>query len=261
MDTAIHSVPHRTGAGSERVRPVPSAPDPHRHARSTTSPKPGGRPRFSPAATDAGSSDCPLQVPTTRLHLVAVDVNGVARLKLQPRFELVDGQRVVRHDGPPTYDAPPTVEDLFRDAARNHELEHTHRDGTHWSPRTASATPIATAARRSPRRSSPTPVSERWRTRAHADALLPGDRRRSRDVRRVHRRRAGARASAGGVSPVSGRPPRPEGAQPATPGRATRPARREDARHRRVGRHASDGGAAGTVRGRACCLWKKPSRR
>ena len=32
-----------------------------------------------------------VQVPTTRLHLVAVDVNGVARLKLQPRFELTRG--------------------------------------------------------------------------------------------------------------------------------------------------------------------------
>ena len=32
-----------------------------------------------------------VQVPTTRLHLVAVDVNGVARLKLQPRFELDGG--------------------------------------------------------------------------------------------------------------------------------------------------------------------------
>ena len=64
-----------------------------------------------------------LQVPSSRLHLVGVDPDGVARLKLQPRFELTDSERVVRQDGPPIYDQPPTVEDLYRDAARNHELE------------------------------------------------------------------------------------------------------------------------------------------
>jgi hypothetical protein len=67
-----------------------------------------------------------VQVPVTRLHLVAVDLHGNARLKLQPRFERVDGQ-VVRRDGPPSYDAPPTIEDLFREAAKNHELEREFR--------------------------------------------------------------------------------------------------------------------------------------
>ena len=33
-------------------------------------------------------------------------------------------QRVVRIDAPPTYDTPPTVDDLFREAGRNHQLEH-----------------------------------------------------------------------------------------------------------------------------------------
>ena len=64
-----------------------------------------------------------LQVPSSRLHLVNVDPTGVARLKLQPRFELTESERVIRHEGPPTYDAPPTIDDLYRDAARNHELE------------------------------------------------------------------------------------------------------------------------------------------
>lgn len=64
-----------------------------------------------------------IQVPSARLHLIAVDPTGVARLKLQPRYELADSERVVRHDGPPIYDAPPTIDDLYRDAARNHELE------------------------------------------------------------------------------------------------------------------------------------------
>jgi len=64
-----------------------------------------------------------IQVPAARLHLVAVDPAGVARLKLQPRYELGESDRIVRHDAPPVYDAPPGVDDLYRDAARNHELE------------------------------------------------------------------------------------------------------------------------------------------
>ena len=45
-------------------------------------------------------------VPTNRFHLVSVDGDGVARLKLQPRHFLDDDQNVVRNDAPPTYDAP-----------------------------------------------------------------------------------------------------------------------------------------------------------
>lgn len=67
-----------------------------------------------------------VHVPTTRLHLVTVDVQGVARLKLRPRYQLTDDQRIVRHDTTPIYDAPPTIDDLFRDAARNHELERAY---------------------------------------------------------------------------------------------------------------------------------------
>src|SRR5262245_58866685 len=65
-----------------------------------------------------------VNVPTNRLHLVSVDADGVARLKLRPRYE-TDGeqQRLVRIDAPPTYDSPPDIEALFREAARNHQLE------------------------------------------------------------------------------------------------------------------------------------------
>jgi hypothetical protein len=66
-----------------------------------------------------------IHVPSNRLHLVAVDAQGRARLKLRPRFELNGEQRVVRIDAPPAYDAPPSVEDLFREAGRNHQLEHS----------------------------------------------------------------------------------------------------------------------------------------
>jgi hypothetical protein len=66
-----------------------------------------------------------LQVPTNRLHLVSVDPQGVARLKLRPHYR-IEGERVVRVDAMPTYDAPPDVESLFREAARNHQLERVY---------------------------------------------------------------------------------------------------------------------------------------
>lgn len=64
-----------------------------------------------------------LDVPAGRLHLVSVDRQGVARLRLRPRFELDGEQRVVRVDSSPAFDAPPSPEELLRLAARNHELE------------------------------------------------------------------------------------------------------------------------------------------
>jgi hypothetical protein len=67
-----------------------------------------------------------VNVPTNRLHLVSVDASGVARLKLRPRFEMDGEQRVVRLDAPPTYDSPPEIEELFREAARNHQLERAY---------------------------------------------------------------------------------------------------------------------------------------
>lgn len=67
-----------------------------------------------------------LHVPSSRLHLVSVDRHGVARLKLSPRFEQDDARGLVRIDAAPVYDAPPTLEDLYRAAARNHELESAY---------------------------------------------------------------------------------------------------------------------------------------
>jgi hypothetical protein len=64
-----------------------------------------------------------IAVPANRLHLVSVNRRGVARLKLQSRYELTADQRLACIDAPPAYDAPPTVEDLLRAAARNHQLE------------------------------------------------------------------------------------------------------------------------------------------
>jgi hypothetical protein len=61
------------------------------------------------------------------MHLVHVDHGGTAFLKLRPRFEMRPDQRVVRIDEAPVYDAPPSVETLLQDAARNHELEAAYR--------------------------------------------------------------------------------------------------------------------------------------
>ncbi|MBW8713195.1 MAG: hypothetical protein JF632_03825, partial [Acidobacteria bacterium] len=67
-----------------------------------------------------------LPVPANRLHLVTVDPHGVARLKLRPQYRLDGDNGIVRVDAAPTYDAPPEVEELFREAARNHQLERAY---------------------------------------------------------------------------------------------------------------------------------------
>ena len=72
-----------------------------------------------------------IAVPLTRLHLVHVDGNGVARLKLRPQFKMGADHRVIRIKLAPIYDHPPTLDELFQDAARNHELERAyHAQGT-----------------------------------------------------------------------------------------------------------------------------------
>jgi hypothetical protein len=72
-----------------------------------------------------------IEVPINRLHLVSVDSDGVARLKLRPRYELDRDQQVVRIDAPPTFDTPPDLETLFHQAAHNHQLERTYESQRH----------------------------------------------------------------------------------------------------------------------------------
>src|SRR5918994_3490732 len=67
-----------------------------------------------------------LQVPANRLHLVSVDRQGVACLKLRPRFETDQARGIIRIDAAPMYDAPPSIEELYRAAAKNHELESAY---------------------------------------------------------------------------------------------------------------------------------------
>ena len=66
-----------------------------------------------------------LDVPGTRLHLVTVDADGNAKLKLRPRYSTSDS-RISRIDALPIYDAPPSVDDLLLTAAKNHELERAY---------------------------------------------------------------------------------------------------------------------------------------
>jgi hypothetical protein len=64
-----------------------------------------------------------VEVPVNRLHLVVVDPDGKARLKLRPRYDVRPDGRVVQITTSPVYDRPPTIDDLFLAAAKNHELE------------------------------------------------------------------------------------------------------------------------------------------
>src|SRR2546425_13166505 len=122
MDTAVRVGPHRVEPAVDTVM---------------TSPLDGSRPltvtavyllseEGRKASLLAGGNGRAVQeitvtLPTTRLHLVTVDAHGRARLKLRPRFELNADLRVVRIDSPPIYDAPPTLDELFREAGRNHQ--------------------------------------------------------------------------------------------------------------------------------------------
>lgn len=64
-----------------------------------------------------------VDVPANRLHLVVVDPDGKARLKLRPRYEVRTDGRVVQISTAPVYDRPPTIDELFLAAAKSHELE------------------------------------------------------------------------------------------------------------------------------------------
>ena len=68
-----------------------------------------------------------ITVPVSRIHLVSVDADGQARVRLQPRFVVNGEQQVVRSDEPPIFDTVPSVDELLNEAARNHQLESVYR--------------------------------------------------------------------------------------------------------------------------------------
>jgi hypothetical protein len=67
-----------------------------------------------------------LDIPTNRLHLVHVDPDGNAYLKLRPRYDVRPDGRVAQIDSPPMFDRPPTNDELLLAAAKNHELERAY---------------------------------------------------------------------------------------------------------------------------------------
>ena len=74
-----------------------------------------------------GVQEVPVTVPVSRMHLVSVDAEGQARVRLQPRFFLNNEQELVRNDEPPIFDTVPSVDELLREAARNHQLESVYK--------------------------------------------------------------------------------------------------------------------------------------
>lgn len=122
MDTALHTIaPHATD-GPRAVPAVQTLSATATYHLSET----GRKASLLGGGNGKGVQRLAVPIPVTRLHLVSVGVSGHAKLKLQPRFERVDGH-VLRHDAPPMYDAPPTVDDLLRQATLNYELSREYR--------------------------------------------------------------------------------------------------------------------------------------
>lgn len=124
METATSTVASRSAADPS-VGPRPVAPSLRVAARYLLS-EDGRKAALLAGGDGRAQQQIFVDVPATRLHLVTVDADGTARLKLQPRYE-ADGDRILRHDTPPSYDVPPTIDDLYKEAARNYELERTYR--------------------------------------------------------------------------------------------------------------------------------------
>ena len=122
MDTVTRFVDRQAGSLSAATTPVTEAARTLSATASYLLSEDGRKASLLSGGDGRSLQQITLQVPSHRLHLVSVDRQGVARLKLRPRFER-DTNGIVRIDTAPSYDAPPTVEDLYRAAARNHELE------------------------------------------------------------------------------------------------------------------------------------------
>jgi hypothetical protein len=127
MDTALHPVTRRPETTLHVLSSTPSPTPQALAAVAVFRLSEAGRKASLLAGGDGRErQQVPVEVPIARLHLVHVDTEGRARLKLQPRYEVREHQRVVRIDAAPIYDVPPTIDALFQDAARNHELESVY---------------------------------------------------------------------------------------------------------------------------------------
>ena len=122
MESVTRFVDRHSGAFPATSTPVPAATQTLVATASYLLSEDGRKASLLAGGDGRALQQVTLDVPENRLHLVSVDRQGVARLKLRPRFEM-NGGGIVRIDTAPVYDAPPNAEDLYRAAARNHELE------------------------------------------------------------------------------------------------------------------------------------------
>jgi hypothetical protein len=124
METALHSAARRSDATLHVLGPSPgSSPQTVAVTAVFRLSHTGRKASLLTGGNGRRRQHIVLQIPVTRMHLVHVDDGGTAWLKLRPRFQMRPDQRVVRLDEAPVYDAPPSIEALLQDAARNHELE------------------------------------------------------------------------------------------------------------------------------------------
>ena len=103
QDSSLHAVPAPTGEASRTLSVTAD------YRLSET----GRKASLLAGGNGRAEQRVRVDVPLTRLHLVHVDGNGVARLKLRPQFKLNPDQRIVRIKLAPVYDQPPTLEELF----------------------------------------------------------------------------------------------------------------------------------------------------
>ena len=169
MDTVARFEPRRTDQAAETAL----QPDPKQRLAVTATyalSEEGRKASLLTGGNGRALQEVTIHVPANRLHLVTVDSNGRAHLKLRPRFELNAEQRVVKIDALPAHDVPPTVDDLFREAGRNHQLEHAfhaersaarraEREAVEQRREEVAGSFLADATQRAMRR--PTPTSQR----------------------------------------------------------------------------------------------------
>jgi hypothetical protein len=127
MDAVTAFAPRRSEALPSMA--AVAAPDPHTTLAVTATyrlSEDGRKASLLAGGNGKALQQLTVNVPVSRLHLVSVDAEGTACLKLRPRYDQTADQKITRVDDVPTYDVPPTIEELFREAARNYQLERTY---------------------------------------------------------------------------------------------------------------------------------------
>jgi hypothetical protein len=123
---AVTSFPQRTDLGADGE---PSARRPQTLTATATYrlSEQGRKASLLAGGNGRAVQEVAITVPVSRIHLVSVDAEGHARIRLQPRFAVNGEQQVVRSDEPPIFDTVPSIDELLNEAARNHQLESRYR--------------------------------------------------------------------------------------------------------------------------------------